>query len=312
MRCGMKKKNVLTGLLLFFCITGAVLVFCDFGGKEKTLPDANLGESVQAGALQSEEKKEQKTSGETTDPANRAEEADSDSGGEKSEKHSDNGKKTVLEPLLETEDSAGRAENERAGNAAESEENTYTVFQDALFIGDSRTEGLSLYSGITNADFFGAKSLSIDRILNGERVGSGKNKRTIYEQLTLKNYSKVYISLGLNELGWVYIDRFTEDYETLIREIQKDQPNAVIYVQALIPVTAEKSERDTVENNNQIYWYNTHLVTVAENTGAVYLNADQPLIGDDGALLPDATTDGVHFKSEYCKLWAARIAELSE
>ena len=286
----MKKKVFLAGLLLLFCIAGAVLIFCDFGEKE-----------------------EQKGSpGETMNQAESAGETDLLPDEKEAEIYPDSEEKTAPEVLPEKENAAVLPENTNPDNKTDSAGDAYTVFQDALFIGDSRTEGLSLYSGITNADFFCAKSLSIDRILDGAKVGSGKNKRTIYEQLARKTYSKVYISLGLNELGWTYIDRFTDDYETLIHEIQKNQPNAVIYVQALIPVTAEKSERDTVENNNQIYWYNTHLVTVAENTGAVYLNADKPLIGEDGALLPDATTDGVHFKSHYCKLWAARIAELSE
>lgn len=196
--------------------------------------------------------------------------------------------------------------------AIENASELYQIFDNALFIGDSRTEGLSLYSGITNADFFCAKSLTIDRIVNGEAVKVGGNKISIYELLEGKEYTSVYISLGLNELGWVHIEDFVNAYKTLIGAVRESQPDAVVYVQSLIPVTEEKSAKGGIVTNEQIYWYNTHIVEIAEETGVNYLNADAPLINENGALLPDATTDGVHFKSDYCRIWAEKIAELSQ
>lgn len=208
-----------------------------------------------------------------------------------------------------TSSSAFAKQPENEGNVSENDE--YAVFDGALFIGDSRTEGLSLYSGIKNADFFCAKSLSIDKVTDGEKVTVFGTKMSIYELLESKNYKKVYISLGLNELGWTHIERYIEEYTELINAVKESQPDAVIFVQALLPVSKEKSDKGGTVNNAQIYWYNTNLAKMAEDTGTLYINADTPLIDENGCLLPDAATDGVHLKSEYCKIWARRLAELS-
>lgn len=187
----------------------------------------------------------------------------------------------------------------------------YKVFEGALFIGDSRTEGLSLYSGIKNADFFCAKALSIDKVVKGDQVSVGGVKMSVYDILKSKEYTKVYISLGLNELGWVYIDKYINEYKTLIEAVRENQPEAVIYVQALLPVTKEKSDKGGTVNNAQIYWYNTNLVQMAADMGVTYINADAQLVEEDGTLLADAATDGVHLKSEYCRVWAKKLAELT-
>ncbi|MCI8631804.1 MAG: hypothetical protein HFG67_05935 [Firmicutes bacterium] len=221
---------------------------------------------------------------------------------------------------VNTEANAGAYELKAAGDAAaDRSENTnevhnseqYKVFDGALFIGDSRTEGLSLYSGIKNADFFCAKSLSIDKVTDGNKVTVGGSKMSVYELLDSKQYSKVYISLGLNELGWTHIEKYIDEYKTLIEAVHGSQPDAVIVVQALLPVTKEKSDKGGTVNNAQIYWYNTNLAQMASDMGVTYINADEPLIDAEGALLSDSTTDGVHLKSEYCKIWAAELAELS-
>lgn len=188
----------------------------------------------------------------------------------------------------------------------------YAVFDNSLFIGDSRTEGLALYSGIPNADFFCAKSMTIDKIVAGNKVKVDGNDMSIYDLLGAKTYRKVYIGMGLNELGWNYIEDFTGRYKELIAIVQEKQPGVPIYIQALLPVTQTKSDEGTIVNNGQIYWYNVHLVDVAAETGAIYVNPDKPLVDENGALLSDSTTDGIHLKPAYCKQWAKYLAEISQ
>lgn len=187
----------------------------------------------------------------------------------------------------------------------------YASFADSLFIGDSRTEGFKLYAGVDDATFFCAKAMTVDRIVNGEKVKVHGTQQSVYDVLGTGQFKKVYIGLGLNELGWVHIETFLSEYKQLIDAVKAAQPNATIYVQALLPVTAEKSQRDATNNNAQVYWYNTNLVKLAQENGVVYVNAAAPLVDDTGALKADATTDGVHLNSTYCKVWAAYLAEIS-
>ena len=44
---------------------------------------------------------------------------------------------------------------------------------------------------------------------------------TVAEALQQADYSKVYIMLGLNELGWVYESKFAEDYGRIIDVIRE-------------------------------------------------------------------------------------------
>lgn len=189
----------------------------------------------------------------------------------------------------------------------------YAVFEGALFIGDSRTEGLRIYSGIDNADFFCAKSMSIDKILAGKKVNVGGNDMSVSETLAAKEYSRIYVCLGINELGWNSSDEFINQYEILLDEIIKQQPNADIYVVLLFPVTASKSEKEAggTVNNARIYEYNVKLVDLANKKGLKYLNPDQPLLDGNGCLKEEASTDGVHLLREYYIIWAEYLAQIT-
>ncbi|MDO4482666.1 MAG: GDSL-type esterase/lipase family protein [Bacillota bacterium] len=191
------------------------------------------------------------------------------------------------------------------------EKGVYGVFEGALFIGDSRTEGLKLYSGIDNADFFCAKSMTIDKVVDGKKVNVDGQNLSVYDMLSSKQYSKVYICLGINELGWVSIDKFLTEYEELISKIKSAQPGADIYVELLFPVGENRSNSDKTVNNAQIYWYNTNLVELAERNNVKYLNPDKPLINENGALKEEATSDGVHINREYCRIWAEYLAQIT-
>lgn len=210
--------------------------------------------------------------------------------------------------------SANEGTNKENNIATESSDSNidYSMFDNALFIGDSRTEGLQLYSGIKNADFFCAKGMTIDKINAGDTVYfSGGKQVSIYDVLGSKVYNRVYIGLGMNELGMNYIEDYVDEYNKLIAYVKERQPDAVIYVQALIPVTHAKSESHEYVNNAQIYWYNIHIADIAESNNVIYVNADAPLINENGELIDDATTDGVHMNKEYCQKWAAELARLT-
>lgn len=56
-------------------------------------------------------------------------------------------------------------------------------FDDAVFIGDSRTEGLMLYGGLSNAAFYTHKGLMVNTIFTKEAVKDGEQKITIMKAL---------------------------------------------------------------------------------------------------------------------------------
>lgn len=75
-------------------------------------------------------------------------------------------------------------------------------FSDAAFLGDSLTDGLLLYSGIRGADNLAYKGLTVQSIRTDKVIKTDSGKVTPLEALGTKTYGKVYLLLGVNELGW--------------------------------------------------------------------------------------------------------------
>ena len=190
------------------------------------------------------------------------------------------------------------------------EGNPYAVFNHTLFIGDSRTEGFRLYSGVNNAAYFCLKAMTIDDIVAGKTIKMSGQNVSVYNLLENATYDKVIIAVGLNELGWNHIETFLQEYGQLISNVRQKQPDATIYVQAVLPVSKEKDASDPVHNNAKIYWYNTNIVQMAASNGAVYFNPAPAVVDADGYLLEGASTDGIHLNSEYCKKLAAYMANM--
>lgn len=176
-------------------------------------------------------------------------------------------------------------------------------FSDTVFIGDSMAEGFYLYSGIQGATFYYERGLRIKDIATDEVADTPNGKTTILNALKQKQYNRVVLILGLNELGWDNADVFAQRYSRLIDTIREIQPNAEIYMQAILPVTEERSSTDRVFNNYDIQQYNGKIAQVAEETGAHYLDVSSVMTDSTGALLADASVDGIHLKQKYCVEW---------
>lgn len=176
-------------------------------------------------------------------------------------------------------------------------------FSDAVFLGDSRTEGLSLYGGLKEATFFTQKGMTVGSIYTKPAIATSAGKLTVMQALEQKTFDQVFIMLGVNELGYVYSDIFISRYEKIIDGIRAINPRAKIYVQAILPVTKGRSQKDTVFNNNRIREYNDLLREMSERKEVKFLETDQAVADANGCLPDEASTDGVHLTAEYYKKW---------
>jgi lysophospholipase L1-like esterase len=177
-------------------------------------------------------------------------------------------------------------------------------FQDAVFIGDSRTEGLRLFGDLQEATYYTAKGLKVDTIFTQAVVKTtGGQKITIMEALRQKPFRKVYIMLGINELGWAYSDLFIKKYGEIINEIRDIEPQAQIYAQSLFPVSKQRSQSDKIYNNANIGKYNELIQQMAAEKKFYYLDVAQCVVDQEGNLAGDASTDGIHLNKTYCNYW---------
>lgn len=176
-------------------------------------------------------------------------------------------------------------------------------FNDALFIGDSRTVGLKEYGNIPGASFFASSGMSVYSIFS-EKIG----EKTLQDLMETEKFGKVYLMLGINELGYDF-GKTIAKYVDLVRWIQLYQPNAVVYVEANLHVSAKRSQSDKVYNNRNLDAFNAEIAKIADGEKVFYLDVN-PLFDDGAGNLADTyTVDDSHVLGKYYLTWAQWLAE---
>ena len=190
--------------------------------------------------------------------------------------------------------------------APESEPVDNSYFDDAAFVGDSRTDGFMIYSGIGTGTNLTSNGLSIFKLEEKKALTIDGVEYTLLEALALEQYGKVYLSLGVNELGYFDDQGFYDNYCKAIDEIRKLQPNAVIYIQGLIPLNEGQIAATTGRTyltNDHLRIYNDLMKQAAQEKQVVYLDLYSVFVDENGALPAEGSHDGVHLSKEYCQRW---------
>lgn len=176
-------------------------------------------------------------------------------------------------------------------------------FDDAAFVGDSLTDGLMLYSGIPGGDNLAYKGITVQSARTSKVIKTAAGRVTPLEALGQRTYGKVYVLLGVNELGWYNDQRFYKTYAELIDLVRVAQPDAQIYLQTLLPVTAEKSASHDWLTNANVARYNGLIAELAREKEVYLLDTHASVADDTGALPAGGSSDGVHLTRAYYKLW---------
>lgn len=176
----------------------------------------------------------------------------------------------------------------------------------ALFIGDSRTVGLMEYAEIENADFFCTVGMSVYNIHEKPVSVPNVGKVTLTELLENKKYDKIYIMLGINEVGYEFSSTVST-YSELLDFIQNSQPESIIFIQANLHVTQSRSDSDEIVNNPAINGLNSELSKLADGKNKFYLDANILFDDTNGSLSADKTGDSAHPYAKYYVEWGKWI-----
>lgn len=185
--------------------------------------------------------------------------------------------------------------------ASDPVENSY--FDDAVFIGDSRTEGLILNCGLVNTTSYAYKGLMVDTVFTKPVINKNGQKVSVMDALKSTSFSKVYIMLGVNETGWVYSQVFQSKYGEVIDGIREINPEAEIYIQELMPVSDRVSSTHSYITNAKINEYNALLRELAEDKQVYCIDTGRAVASADGSLPDEAAHDGIHLVKAYCEKW---------
>ena len=172
-------------------------------------------------------------------------------------------------------------------------------FDDALFIGDSHIEGFCDYAGLPNATYYYKRGLDVWSVLDKAFVGG---KQTIPQALSTQQFGKIYIMLGINEIGCGTTESFAAQYAEVVSQLHELQPDALIFILAIFHTSSEKSG-NSIYNNDTINARNEAVSQIADNEHIFFIDCNCVFDDENGALKSEYTGDGVHVMAPYYTMW---------
>ncbi|HHU22626.1 MAG TPA: hypothetical protein GXZ52_04300 [Clostridiales bacterium] len=174
-------------------------------------------------------------------------------------------------------------------------------FADAIFIGDSLTHGLQIFSGLKTPRYLCYQSVSAANFSSYKCINN--MTLTIPQALSGVSGEKVFIMLGINDLG-SDVKTFKNRYEKVLDTVESSLPEARIYIQSLTPVSADQSAKSSYINRSQIQKFNACIEELAKERGLTYIDVYGALADSNGDLPKEGIGwDGVHLSTAYYVKW---------
>ena len=187
-----------------------------------------------------------------------------------------------------------------------------SYFDDAVFIGDSRTVGMYEYGGLEETStFYASTGLTVYKMFDSAIVSvpGQKKKITVEEALSEKQFAKIYLMIGINEMGTGTVESFMKAYGEAVQHLQELQPDAVIYLLQIYGVSKEKSDAVHYLKPDHLDQINQDIRELCDGEQVRCLDP-RPLYEDkNGYLLPDYSGDGVHPYGKYDALLAQWLCQ---
>ena len=190
---------------------------------------------------------------------------------------------------------------------AESAAVDLSFFDDAAIIGDSRAVGLVTNTQLKNhASSFAKVSCTALTVLDGT-----SETAPIIESLEKRSgeFKKVYIMLGINEIGYQDYGVVMTRYGTIIDRVKKCQPDADVYIQTVLPITKNTDQKHNYLRKSKIADFNARMQKLAAEKKAFLVDPTSVFAGSDGFMVEDAVTSKknldaeIHFNKTYCQKW---------
>lgn len=180
-------------------------------------------------------------------------------------------------------------------------------FDDVLFIGESRTLGLKGMGRLGDAVYFCKGGLSVFGVMSTTASDWYTYEQTLEHLLTNRKFGKIYIHLGINELGGD-MDDIISQYQKLIDMIHEKQPDAYIILQAIMSVSREyaKDPRYSLENIKEL---NARIATLAVDERFRFIDVNEWVSDEEGYLREEMTHDGCHLQGVGYQEWSQWLLE---
>ncbi len=219
----------------------------------------------------------------------------------------------------ESSESSAESSESNADSSEPSEPTSGPVetsfYDDAVFIGDSVSLRLDMYcqahqGALGKAQFLTAGSLGSGNAL--EKVTSDSvhpyyqgEHMSVEDGVKASGAKKVFIMLGMNDVGLYGVEDSVKNMETLTERILEKNPDAEIYLQSMTPMLTGHERK--VLNNENLDKYNAGLKELAKEKGYHFANVASVMKQEDGSLKPEYCSDpegmGIHFTDAGAEAW---------
>lgn len=189
-----------------------------------------------------------------------------------------------------------------------------SYFNDAVFIGDSVSMMLDYYNMATSC-FGEATFLTSGSLSAGNALWALDNPKSVHptfrgqkvslaDGVAMSGKKKVYIMLGVNEIGWSGPQGSIDSLKAVVDTIVAKTPDVQFYMQSVTPLSFDRGKL----NMGTVNQYNALLSELCKERGWYYLDVASVFKNEKGYLIPEYCSDlndmGIHFNNEACKIWA--------
>lgn len=198
----------------------------------------------------------------------------------------------------------------------EASEGIAEFYDDAVFVGDSVSLMLSSYAAETgllgNAQFLVRSSYSVIHAVNNTMLMYFRGEQLpLPEAIAGCGAKKVFIMLGMNDIGAYGISKTMERWEIMLSQIRERNPDVEIYIQSMTPVYT--GGENGALNNPNTDSYNKQLVAFAEENGCVYLDIASYMKDSTGGLAEVYCSDEyVHLTRAAAETWIKVLIAFAE
>ena len=181
-----------------------------------------------------------------------------------------------------------------------------SYFDDALFIGDSRIDDMHSFSGLNNATYYAKTGMSVYKLFQDAFImlDGVAEPVTLEDALARRSFGKIYLMVGVNELGTGDEARFIKTYQEAIERIRALQPDAIFYVMGVLSVTKELADVDEYVTLDAIRTRNADLAALADGRDIFYIDVNTVFADEDYYLDPTYADGDSHLKGKYYRDWA--------
>lgn len=180
-----------------------------------------------------------------------------------------------------------------------------SYFDDALFIGDSLTQGFQLYeNGLQNARHAAYIGVTPKGIIDGSIQKNYNNQEvTAMDEIMAAPVTKIYILLGTNALPTLTDEAFIKYYNDMLDVLAEKKAGCTFYIQAIPPVSAAKAAADSNFSKERIQGLNTQLAQIAWSRGMHYIDLYSALADENGDLRADLLIGEFHLENAGYGVW---------